>query len=189
MKKIGLLGGTFNPPHMGHLMMANEVFHALQLDEVRFMPNALPPHKEKRHDVSDTQRLAMVQHAIQPYAHFSLESYEVEKGGVSYSYDTLSALCAREPDVEFYFIIGGDMIDSLHTWYRIEDLLALVKFVGVKRPQTVAMTAYPIIMVDAPQIDLSSTLLRERFATHSTVTFLVPETVEAFIRQEGLYGA
>ena len=188
MKKVGLLGGTFNPPHNGHLMMANEVLHALDLDEVRFMPNALPPHKFARHDASDEERLEMVKRAISPYPYFSVESYEVEKGGVSYSYKTLSAMCIREPNVKFYFIIGGDMIDSLHTWYCIDELVKLVQFVGIKRPGTEATTEYPIIMVEAPQIDLSSTLIRERLATGGTVTFLLPEAVETFIREEGLYG-
>lgn len=188
MKRVGLLGGTFNPPHMGHLMMANEVFHALELDEVRFMPNAIPPHKKARHDASVEERIEMVERSIAPYPYFCTELYEVHKGGVSYSYETLAALCAREPNVKFYFIIGGDMIDSLHTWYRIEDLVKLVQFVGVKRPGTEAKTDFPVTMVEVPQIDLSSTLIRERLATGGTVKFLLPETVESFIREEGLYG-
>ena len=134
MKKVGLLGGTFNPPHIGHLMMANEVLHALDLDEVRFMPNARPPHKQARHDASDDERIEMVKLSIAPYPNFRTELFEVNKGGVSYSYETLAALCAREPNVKFYFIIGGDMIDTLHTWYCIEDLAKLVQFVGVRRP-------------------------------------------------------
>lgn len=188
MKKVGLLGGTFNPPHIGHLMIANEVFHALALDEVRFLPNALPPHKQAPHDASDAKRLAMVALAIQSYPHFRVEPYEVDKGGVSYTYDTLLALCKREPNVTFYFIIGGDMIDTLHTWYCIDELVKLVQFVGVKRPGTKARTKYPLCMVEVPQINLSSTLIRERLATGGTVTFLLPEAVETFIRKEGLYG-
>lgn len=135
------------------------------------MPNALPPHKQAPHDASDAKRLEMVERAIQPYQHFRVESYEVDKGGVSYSYNTLAALCEREPTVKFYFIIGGDMIDSLHTWYRIDELVKLVQFVGVKRPSTEARTEYPVLMVEVPQIDLSSTLIRERLATGRTVTF------------------
>ncbi|MEK5232632.1 nicotinate-nucleotide adenylyltransferase [Lysinibacillus sp. FSL K6-0232] len=188
MKRVGLLGGTFNPPHMGHLLMANEVYHALELDEIRFMPNAIPPHKHIHNDAGNIERLEMLKRAIQPFPYFSIEAYEVEKGGVSYSYKTLSALCRREPHVQFYFIIGGDMIDSLHTWYCIDELVKLVQFVGVKRPGTAAKTAYPICMVEVPQIDLSSTLIRQRLATGGTVTLLLPEAVEAYIREEGLYG-
>ncbi|MEG0258603.1 MAG: nicotinate-nucleotide adenylyltransferase [Lysinibacillus sp.] len=188
MKKVGLLGGTFNPLHMGHLMMANEVYEALTLDEVRFMPNAKPPHKQTRHDATDAQRLAMVEMAIEPFAHFKIEPYEIETGGISYSYATLKVLSEREPDVQFYFIIGGDMIDTLHTWSHIEELLELVQFVGVRRPGTNGQTALPILMVDIPQIDLSSTIIRERLETGGSVTFLLPEAVEKFIREEGLYG-
>jgi len=85
-------------------------------------------------------------------------------------------------------IFVADMIDSLHTWYRIDELVKLVQFVGVKRPNAEARTEYPVLMVEVPQIDLSSTLIRDRLATGKTVTFLLPEAVETFIREEGLYG-
>lgn len=143
MKKIGLFGGTFNPPHIGHLIMANEVYAALDLTEVRFMPNATAPHKEAVTSATNAQRLKMVELAIQDVPYFSAETFEIERGGVSYTYETMKAMCEREPDVEFYFIIGGDMIDSLHTWYRIDELTELVQFVGVKRPGS---EAKPITM-------------------------------------------
>lgn len=189
MKRVGLLGGTFNPPHLGHLLMANEVFHALELDEIRFMPNAIPPHKHARFDASNVERLEMVKRAIRPFPYFSVESYELEKGGVSYSYETLSALCRREPNVKFYFIIGGDMIDSLHTWYRIDELMELVHFVGVKRPGSEAKTTYNVQMIEAPEINLSSTFIRNRLQQKGRLDFLIPTAVEEYIRKEGLYGA
>lgn len=189
MKKIGLLGGTFNPPHMGHLLMANEVRAALKLDEVRLMPNAKPPHKEISTEETNEQRLEMVKRAVAPYASLTYEAYEIEAGGISYSYKTMQALCEREPDAKFYFIIGGDMVDSLHTWHHIDDLIRLVQFVGVGRPGTKANTDLPIIMVEAPQFDVSSTLIRKRLATGGTVQFLLPDPVLSYIREEGLYGA
>lgn len=188
MKKVGILGGTFNPPHIGHLIVANEVYQALALDEVRFMPNAIAPHKEVEHALTNEQRLDMVECAIKNYSQFTIEPFEVDRGGVSYTYDTMCALRMREPDVQFYFIIGGDMIDSLHTWYRIEELINLVQFVGVKRPGTNAQTSYSVLMVDVPEINLSSTLIRNRLRTGRTLEFLVPPPVEAYIRKEGLYG-
>ncbi|WP_431027268.1 nicotinate-nucleotide adenylyltransferase [Lysinibacillus sp. LZ02] len=188
MKKVGILGGTFNPPHIGHLMMANEAYHALGLDEVRFMPNAIPPHKESS-GATDEQRKKMVALAIADVPYFILETFELRRGGLSYTYDTMQALTTSEPNVQFYFIIGGDSIDSLHTWYCIDQLVHIVQFVGFKRPGSEGTTHYPMTMVDAPQIDLSSTLLRERLARGGTVRYLVPEQVEAFIRKEGLYGA
>lgn len=189
MRRIGILGGTFNPPHLGHLMMANEVCAALKLDEVRLMPNAKPPHKEMSTEETNEQRLEMVKCAVAPYDNLTYEAYEVETGGISYSYKTMRALCERDPDVEFYFIIGGDMIDSLHNWHHIDELLRLVQFVGVERPGTTAITELPIIMVEVPQFDISSTLIRHRLATGGTVQFLLTEPVLAYIREEGLYGS
>lgn len=188
MKKIGILGGTFNPPHIGHLMMANEALHALELDEVRFMPNAIPPHKEAQ-GATDEQRAKMVELTIEGVPYFTLERFELERGGVSYTYKTILAMTKREKDVQFYFIIGGDSIDSLHSWYRINDLVKLVQFVGIGRPGTEAHSNYPVLMVDAPEIHLSSSLLRARFAQNKTVKYLISEAVERYIRKEGIYGA
>lgn len=188
MKKIGIMGGTFNPPHVGHLLMANEVLQALDLDEVRFMPNAIPPHKEEPNGATGEQRLHMTALAIEDHAKFKLEPYEIQQGGTSYSFETLQVLKEREPDCDFYFIIGGDMVDSLHTWYRIEDLLKLVHFVGVNRPGSEGKSELPVIHVAAPTIDVSSTLLRRRLKNNQSVRYLLPQKVEHYIREEGLYG-
>ena len=162
MKKVGIFGGTFNPPHIGHLIMANEAYDALQLDEVRFMPNAIAPHKKLVDDASIENRHKMVEIAIQPYEQFRIETIELELGGISYTYHTMAELREREPDTKFYFIIGGDMIDSLHTWYKIDELIQFVRFVGLKRPGTHSTSTYDITMVAAPLVDLSSTLIRKR---------------------------
>lgn len=188
MKKIGILGGTFNPLHFGHLMMANEALHALQLDEVRFMPNSVPPHK-KATTISDEARLIMLDLALAPYELFTIERFEIERGGISYTVETMEQLVQREPQTQFYFIIGGDMIASLHTWHRIDDLLNLVTFVGISRPKVEAHTTYDVIMLDAPAFDISSTMLRQRFAQQKTVQFLVPDEIATYVRKEGLYGA
>lgn len=189
MKKVGLFGGTFNPVHIGHLIMANEVYAALNLAEVRFMPNATAPHKEASASATNEQRLRMVELATIDIPYFKVERFEMERGGVSYTYDTMKAMREREPDVEFYFIIGGDMIDSLHTWYRIDELMELVNFVGVKRPGSEAKTSYNVQMVEAPEINLSSTFIRKRLQQTGPLQFLLPHAVESYIRKEGLYGA
>ena len=188
MKRIGLLGGTFNPPHIGHLLMANEVCVALNLDEVRLMPNATPPHKVVNTDASNEQRLEMVKLAVAPYENLTYESFEIEAGGISYTVDTMKGLREREPEATFYFIIGGDMIDTLHTWDRIEELLEDVQFVGVARPGTASKTKLPVLIVEVPQIDLSSTAIRQRLATGGNLEIILPEPVQTFIREEGLYG-
>lgn len=188
MKKVGILGGTYNPPHIGHLIIANEVKHALQLDEVRLMPTALPPHKNADHEVTKEQRLEMVKLSVAGTPGLTVSSFEVDKGGVSYTFDTMRRLREEEPDTEFYFIIGGDMIDQLDTWHRIDELVELITFVGVNRPGWKSETDYPVYLVEIPEIDLSSTMLRKRFKAGGSVTFLMPESVEMFIREEGLYG-
>ncbi|NYF24953.1 nicotinate-nucleotide adenylyltransferase [Sporosarcina sp. JAI121] len=189
MKRIGILGGTFNPPHIGHLIVANEVKLALGLDEVRLMPTAVPPHKSAPGDASTAQRLRMAGLAVKNVDGLTLSAFEVERGGVSYTFDTMKQLTEIEPDVDFHFIIGGDMIDMLPKWYRIEELVTLIKFVGVRRPGAVGTTDLPIIMVDVPQIELSSTVIRNRFSKNGTVQLLIPPDVEEFIREEGLYGS
>lgn len=186
-RKIGILGGTFNPPHFGHLIMANEAYYALGLDEVRFMPNAIAPHKESSGIDTET-RVKMTRLAIGGQSHFRLEDIEVAGGGVSYTYETMVKLIEREPECEFYFIIGGDMVESLHTWHRIGELVELVQFVGIGRPGYVAETDYPVMMIDSPEMHLSSTMLRERVLAGRPLTFFVPEQVETFIRKERLYG-
>ena len=189
MKKVGILGGTFNPPHIGHLLIGSEVRDALNLDEVRLMPTAVPPHKESSGSATARQRLRMVELAIKGIEGLTASSFEVERGGVSYTYDSLKELTLLEPFVDFHFIIGGDMIDILPTWHRIEELMDLVKFVGINRPGYTGTTNYPVTLVNIPQIDLSSSLIRQRFVDGNTVQVLVPKAVELFIRQEGLYGS
>lgn len=188
MKKIGLLGGTFDPPHNGHLLIAEEVYHALQLDEVWFIPSNDPPHK----DVSSTKaddRLAMTQLAIHSNQHFKVNTIEIERSGTSYTYDTVKELVEEFQDTEFYFIMGGDMVEYLPKWHKIEELLKLVTFVGVQRKGYKLSSPYPIQTVEIPLFDVSSTLIRERLHNKGSITYLVPDTVEAFIKEIGLYGS
>lgn len=186
MTRVGILGGTFNPPHFGHLIMANEAYHSLGLEEVRFMPNAIAPHKEV-HGADAAQRLKMTQLAIEDYPQFRIEDNEIRSGGVSYTFNTISQLTEEEKDKEFYFIIGGDTVEELNTWHRIEELSAMIQFVGIGRPGYDAATDFPVMMIDSPEMHISSTMLRERVAAARPLTFFVPEKVEAYIRKEGLY--
>ncbi|MBX0315017.1 nicotinate-nucleotide adenylyltransferase [Planococcus glaciei] len=187
MKKVGILGGTFNPPHIGHLIMANEALHAVGLDEVRFMPNYIAPHKEV-YGADAAQRLEMTRLATQGHKQFCVEDFEISQGGVSYTFDTMKAMIQREPETAFYFIIGGDSIEGLPTWHRIDELAQMVRFIGIRRPGYLHESAYPVLLIDSPELHLSSTMLRERVAAQGTIRFLVPEKVEAFIREGRLYG-
>lgn len=186
--RVGILGGTFNPPHLGHLIIANEVLFQLGLDEVRFMPAGIPPHKKISGDTSAQQRQEMVRLAIEGHTGFTLEPIELEEEGPSYTYETIKLLVDREPDAEFHFIIGGDMIEFLPQWYKIEELSRLIQFVGVKRPGYETDSPYNVKMIEVPQIDISSTLIRDRVSSGGTVTYLIPEVVSDYIREEKLYG-
>ena len=186
-KRVGLLGGTFNPPHLGHLIIANEVLSQLNLDEVRFMPAGVPPHKVIKGGTSSEQREKMVEKAIQGQPDFMLEPVELQKGGTSYTYETIQLLTEREPESDFYFIIGGDMIEYLPKWHKIDELTKLIQFVGVGRPGYDMESPYNVSMVDVPQIGISSTMIRERISEGETVTYLIPERVLDYIREEKLY--
>lgn len=186
-KKVGLLGGTFNPPHMGHLVIAEQVLEKANLDEIRFLPNHVPPHKQADKSVSVEQRLFMLQKAIKSNPHFSIERIELEREGASYTYDTIKLLTEREEDTEFSFIIGGDMIEYLPRWYRIEELQEMVRFIGVNRPSYSHDTTFNVQLVEVPAIDISSSYIRNTVKQGQSVRYLVPEDVYRFIKEEKLY--
>lgn len=186
--KVGILGGTFNPPHLGHLIMAEQVKSQLDLDKVFFMPTAEPPHSSvEKKTISADKRVQMTELSIRDHSDFMMEHYEVNRGGKNYTYDTMKALIEFYPTVDFYFIVGGDMIVDMPTWYRIDDLIEMVQFVGVNRPGYRVETDYPIIMVDIPTVDISSTMIRKKVAMGCSIKYLVPEEVENYIAVEGLY--
>jgi nicotinate-nucleotide adenylyltransferase len=187
MKKVCIFGGTFNPPHIGHLIMANEVYHALDFDEIRFMPNAKPPHKEATQLATGEQRLHMLELAVEPFSYFTVESLEIVRGGLSYSFDTIMELQKQEPQTQFSFLIGADMIAYLDQWYKIDELVKHIQLIGVRRPGYDEKSAYPVTIIDAPLIDLSSTMLRNRLQQGKDVSLLIPESVQSYIRQEKLY--
>ena len=185
--KVGILGGTFNPPHYGHLMIGEQVADQLHLDQIRFMPNALPPHVDEKKTIDAKDRVNMVRAAIMGNRQFDIELSEVLRGGKSYTYDTMAALKEAHPNVEYYFIIGGDDVAYLPTWHRIDELLELVHFVGVHRKGQPTETDYPVEWVEMPQLEISSTDIRQRIAEHRSVRYMVPDMVAAYIFKEGLY--
>lgn len=187
MKKVGILGGTFDPPHTGHLLVANEIREELQLNEIRFLPNNIPPHKAKA-STTNAERLAMLNLALQGNEYFSIDTVEWEREGPSYTIETMKLLKKREPETEFYFIIGADMIEYLPKWKQIDELVELTHFVGVKRPQYQEVTDYPVTLVDIPEIYISSSQIRERVRKGKSIKYLVPEEVKIYIEENQLYG-
>jgi nicotinate-nucleotide adenylyltransferase len=188
MNKIGILGGTFDPPHNGHLLIANEVLSELKLDEIWFMPNQEPPHKRKSDSVDNKERVDMLELAIEGHANFRIEKIELERPGPSYTVNTMKLLNERYPSHQFFFIIGADMIEYLPKWHKIDDLVNVVKFVGVERPKYNPKTEYPIIYVDVPAFDISSSVIRERVNSGKTVRYLLPDSVIKYIKEKHLYG-
>lgn len=187
MKKIGILGGTFDPPHNGHLLIANEVLNALQLEEIWFMPNHEPPHKKRSNSVSDEDRVQMLELAISGNNSFKIEKIELERNGPSYTIDTMKILTEIHTGYSFYFIIGADMVEYLPKWNRIEELINLVQFVGVQRPGYEVATDYPILYVDVPQMEVSSSDIRARIQTGKPIKYLLPESVISYMMGGRLY--
>jgi nicotinate-nucleotide adenylyltransferase len=191
MKRIGILGGTFDPPHIGHFVIAEEVLLACKLDEIWFIPVNLPPHKDRTNLTSAKDRKKMVEDSIWDTDLYSVCEIEINRKGRSYTVETMEQLCRDYPTYEFYFIIGADMVGKLHTWLRIDDIFKLVQFIGLKRPgyPFSSLTKETILEVDVPQLDISSSMVRERVGNDQSIRFLVPTKVEKYIREQGLYGA
>ena len=186
-KQIGILGGNFNPVHNAHLVVADQVRQQLGLDQVLLMPEYEPPHVDKKETIDEKHRLKMLELAIEGIEGLGIETIELERKGISYTYDTMKLLTEQHSDTDYYFIIGADMVDYLPKWYRIDELVELAQFVGVQRPRYKAGTSYPVIWVDVPLMDISSSMVRDFLSQGRTPNFLLPQPVLDYIEKEGLY--
>ncbi|SUO89212.1 nicotinate-nucleotide adenylyltransferase [Streptococcus uberis] len=186
-KQIGILGGNFNPIHNAHLIVADQVRQQLGLDKVFLMPEYLPPHIDTKSTIDEKHRLEMVKLAIDSVEGLDVETLELERKGVSYTYDTMKLLIEKNPDVDYYFIIGADMVDYLPKWHKIDELVKMVQFVGVQRPKYKAGTSYPLIWVDVPLMDISSSMIRQFIKSNRQPNYLLPKAVLEYINKEGLY--
>lgn len=191
-KQIGVFGGTFDPIHFGHLLAAEQAREQAQLDEIWFMPARIPPHKERGGIASEQHRYNMVELAIADHSAFQATDIELKREGPSYTIDTMECLTRQHPELSFSFIIGGDMVEMLPKWRRYEDLIQLVHFIGLYRPGSRYdqhhMSAF-VTLVEMPAWDLSSTLIREKVAAGKSIRYLLPQTVETYIKEHGLYGS
>ena len=189
--RIGLFGGTFDPPHVGHLVTAVNVRHALHLDQVILMVANDPWQKSGGREVTPAvDRLAMVEAAVSGVDGLVAGSDEIDRGGPSYTADTLVQLAERHPSVEWYTIIGDDAAASLDTWERVEQVVDLSHLVVVDRPghHATLSTRYEWIHVESPRLEVSSTDLRSRFVDGRPLDYLVTEPVRRVIVSRGLYG-
>lgn len=187
MKNIAILGGTFDPPHIGHLIIAEEVRQELSLEEVWFMPSYEPPHKQHA-DSSVVHRIKMIELALRDNPFFTMNLIETKRHTPSFTIDTMEELTKQHPQTNFHFIIGADMVAYLPKWKAINRLLELVTFVGVKRAGYSLQTSYPIKEVDVPLIDVSSSMLRDQISEQKSIMYFVPEEVRRYIKENSLYG-
>ncbi|HCM89902.1 MULTISPECIES: nicotinate-nucleotide adenylyltransferase [Vagococcus] len=186
-KRVGILGGGFNPIHMGHLIMADQVCHQLALDSFFLMPSYESPHVDKKETIDSNERVQMLKLATEDNPKLGIELAEINRKGKSYTYDTMKNLIEANPDTDYYFIIGGDMIEYLPKWYKIDELMKMIQFVGVERVGSSKETPYPIIWVDLPLIEISSSDIRKKIASNCSAKYFLPENVLNYIHKKGLY--
>lgn len=190
MRRVGLLGGTFDPPHVGHLVVAECARVELGLDEVRLLVAGDPWMKATESPAAD--RVALVQAAVGAEVGLSVDDREVRRGGPTYTADTLAQLRAEEPDVEWHFLLGADAAVALPEWERGEEALARATFVVVTRPGhrlgAAPADVHALPRLDVPGLDISSTQLRQRYRDGGPTRFQVPPAVDDLVRDLGLYG-
>lgn len=189
----GLLGGSFNPPHTGHLIVAHVVREALGLDDVVLVPNARHPFKGDS-ETPARDRLAMVELAVAGDEHLTVDRIEIDRGGASYTVDTLEALRAREPETRWFLIIGWDNLDELGAWHEAARLPEMAHLVVMTRSGSGRGSREPELpfpgtctMVEVPALEISSSAVRRRVAEGHSVRYWVPPGVEAYIAEHGLY--
>ncbi len=187
-RKVGILGGTFDPPHNGHILIAEAACAQLGLDQVLFIPSKEPPHK-KRPDIIDAElRYEMVELALEGCPDFSVCRIEIEKSGVSYSVETLKVLREAEPDTQFYFIVGSDAIPELKTWKNIDEIFLLCKFaIGMRPGFRDHQVPDGMIRLKGVFPDTSSSRIRQMLRNGEPVEHLVGQAVYEFIKGRELY--
>ncbi len=196
--RIGFLGGTFNPPHLGHLVCAQEAHLQLELDEVLFVPARVPPHKTVEDEPGPEHRLELCRRAVDGDARFGVSSLEMERDGPSYTVDTLEQLHVQNPDSELFLIVGGDVAAGLPQWRSPERVLSMARLAIARRRGTAqgavesALAELPgadrSAFLQMPWIGVSSTMVRQRVRAGEPIRYMVPDGVAQYIDQHDLYG-
>lgn len=193
MMKIAILGGSFDPPHLGHLILADTVLKELNYDKVIFIPSKIPPHKNISGEVSNEDRLNMVKLSIEEDERFLFDDYELKSEGISYSIKTLNHIYkSYNIDGKIALIIGGDLIKDFHKWKEPEKLSSLANIVAVNRGYNRNLykeniEKYNIKIIIAPRIDISSTLIRERIKKNKAFKYFLKDKVYNYIISNKLY--
>lgn len=191
-ERLGLFGGTFDPPHLGHLALAEWARERLRLDRVVFVPAGDPPHKRGRVVTKAATRLAMTELAVAGRDGFALSRVEIDRDGPSYTVDTLRALRAAHPGSRWWLLIGEDSLAELATWKEPEAIVRLATPAVAVRPgsrvrRTRSAFGRPVVWLDNPPIDVSSSDVRARARRGASLRFLVPDAVERFVVARRLY--
>ncbi len=199
MKKIGIMGGTFNPVHNGHLLIAENACEQLALDEVHFIPTGRSPHKQGQEILSGAHRLRMVELAIAGNPAFFADDRELRSDAISYSYVTLQKMKEHAPEDELYFIMGGDSLRDFKTWVHPERICACASLVAAARDdcdrthlagyaaELAELFAADVRLIQTPNLSVTSSELRRRAAAGETIRYQVPEAVRVYIEQNHLY--
>ena len=199
--KLGIFGGSFDPIHYGHLLLAETCREQCQLDRVLFVPAAVPPHKQSQDMTSARDRVEMVRLAIGGHEQLDVSTIEIDRGGVSYTVDTLSVLADEHPGASLFFLMGADSLEELPTWRDPQQLCELAVPLVVRRagsPEPDFATISHLVsadrlsvirenQVEMPIVELSSTDIRERVASGRSIRYQTPRAVEKFIETQGLY--
>ncbi|MFT4142860.1 MAG: nicotinate-nucleotide adenylyltransferase [Mobilitalea sp.] len=199
MKKVGIMGGTFNPVHLGHLFLAERTYEQMELDQVLFIPSKNPPHKQKPQDVTDQQRVEMLLLAIEDNPHFAVSEMELDRDGTTYTADTLSILTRDNPDTQYYFIVGADSLFSLSEWWSPEVIFEKcvvaaacrdqVNKEGLEQQAEFLRVTYnaKIELIDMPTLMISSSEVKDNVSRGKSIKYYVPTTVEDYIKKNKLY--
>lgn len=199
MRRIGILGGTFDPPHIGHLILAEYTVEALELERVLFVPAADPPHKRDEEHTPIHHRLAMLECAVAGNERFSISLVDVERPGPHYSIDMVRIIKAQDPDAEVFFVMGGDSLRDLPRWHRAPEFIHECRFAVMRRSDeniradmhddVLPGLAHQVVMIDAPLLGMwiSSTEVVQRLKSGKSARYIVPQPVLSYISQNGIY--
>jgi nicotinate-nucleotide adenylyltransferase len=197
--RIGILGGTFNPPHLGHLVCGQEAYRELELDRVMLIPARIPPHKSVEEEPGAEHRLELCRLAVRDDDRFEVSALELERDGPSYTVDSLQMLTAHAPNTDFFLIVGGDIAAGLPEWREPERVLELATLAVAKRRGTARGTVERSLdslrggerarFFAMPRIGISSTMIRRRVRAGQPIRYFVPDRVADHIRRHDLYAA
>lgn len=196
-RRVGILGGTFDPPHIGHLILAEYARGTLDFERLLFVPAADPPHKQDEHKAAIEHRLAMLKLAITDNPHFEISRVDIDRPGPHYSVDMVRMIGEQYPDAELYFVMGGDSLTDLPRWHRPAEFIQQCKVAVMRRPDehihaemhdaVLPGLSDRVVMIDAPLVGISSTLIAERVEQRQSIRYLVPDSVRSYIVQNRLY--